>query len=91
MSHSLSLLELVERPVINEKNLVYDFLSKMTDDEIDVLENEIANQINKESPRLKGVDYSAAFMCKMIDRDILYQLLKKGKDINDEFIYIEKV
>lgn len=89
MSYSLSTLELVERPVINEK-YEFEFLSKMSDDEIDNLENEIANKINKESPRLSSLEYSVAFKRKMVDRDAIYQILKKGKDDNDEFIYIAR-
>lgn len=75
MDYSITLKELIERPIIRND---YDEerMNKMTDDEIKQYEKEV-EQILLECVIQKYPDWNAAYLSKHIDRDILYKLFKK--------------
>lgn len=81
MPYSIEIVDLVKRPLINDnKDLIYEFLTKMSDDEIDTYENEVSNIILQASPKINSTQYAANFITHMIDRDILYKLYKLGQE-----------
>lgn len=75
MEHTISIEELLKREKIREDK-EWEFLNKMTDDEIKKWELEIDEMLKEEGVPKKLPDWNAAFLAKIVDRNILYNLLK---------------
>ena len=73
--------ELIARPIIRNDN-VYEFLNKMTDEEIDQWDKEVAEILKEEKVPEIFPDWNAAYLAKTIDRQILYELFLEGNSTN---------
>jgi len=75
MKYTISLEELIKRPIIRDDSWL-EFLNKMTDEEINQFEKEIEIILESEGIEKKFPDWNTSFLEKMVDRDILYKLFK---------------
>lgn len=75
MEYTIGIEDLVKRPIIRNDR-PEEFLNKMTDDEIRQLEIEVEQNLLEEGVAQKFPDWNASFSSKIIDRCILYNLLK---------------
>jgi len=71
MEYTITVKELLQRPVINPKRH-FGFMQKMTDEEITQWEYEVKYNLEE------GDDEYYDLMSKTMDRDILYNLFKLG-------------
>lgn len=79
MERALSIVELINRPIIrNDKP--YEFLNKMTDEELKQWDDETVELLREENVKSIFPDWNAAYLAKMIDSQILYELFVKGYD-----------
>ena len=75
MEYTIKIQELVNRPIVrNDKH--FEFLNKMTDDEIELYESELYQIIKNDMIIDKNVEYNILYLSKIFDRDILYNLFK---------------
>ena len=79
MKYKLTILELIQRPIIRNDN-AYEFLNKMTDKEIDQWDKEVMQMLKKEKVLEVFPDWNAAYLAKMIDRQILYDLFTEANN-----------
>ncbi len=80
MSYSITLNELIERPVIRNDQFL-EYLNKMTDEEIKQFEDEIEEVLEKDGEVKKVFpDWNAAILSRLIDREILYEVFKLGNE-----------
>lgn len=75
MEHKIKIDELIKRPIIRNDQ-IFEFLNKMTDDEIEQYYHEIYLILENEGWDKKFPDINAGSMSKIIDTDILYNILK---------------
>ena len=73
MEYTINLKELIARPVIRNDN-TYDFLNKMTDEEINQWDKEVSEILKEEKVPEMFPDWNAAYIAKLVDRQILYEL-----------------
>jgi len=73
MKYTIGIEELINRPIIRSDKSE-EFLNKMTDDEITQWEVEVEQALLEEGIEKKHLDWNVAFMAKIIDRGILYNL-----------------
>ena len=78
MKYTIDLKELVSRTKVRNDNC-YDFYNKMTDEEIKQFEIEVKNNLLDDGVKKVFPDWNVAYMSKIIDTDILYNLIKLGK------------
>jgi hypothetical protein len=81
MEYSIKIGELIARPVIRNDQ-VYDFLNKMTDEEIDQWDEEVTEILIEEKVPEMFPDWNTAYMAKCIDYQILYELFLEGNSTN---------
>jgi hypothetical protein len=75
MEYTLSVLELIKKPIIrNDFN--EEWMNKMTDDELSQFDKESYEFCLQEGTLEKYPDITAAHLAKYIDRGILYKLFK---------------
>lgn len=80
MEYSITVLELIKRPIIRTDHHE-EFLNKMTDEEIENWYKEIEhNLLIDEIIVSKFPDLNDMFSSKFIDRSILYKLIKLGNN-----------
>jgi 16S rRNA C967 or C1407 C5-methylase (RsmB/RsmF family) len=79
MEYTLTIQELIQRPVIRNDN-AYEFLNKMTNEEIEQWDKEVMEILKDEKTPEKFPDWNAAYLSKMIDRQILYDLFVLGNN-----------
>jgi 16S rRNA C967 or C1407 C5-methylase (RsmB/RsmF family) len=81
MKYAIKIGELIIRPVIRDDQ-VYEFLNKMTDEEIDQWDKEVSEMLKEENVPEMFPDWNVAYMAKLVDRQILYDLflLADSKD-----------
>jgi 16S rRNA C967 or C1407 C5-methylase (RsmB/RsmF family) len=84
MEYTVKIGELIARPLIRNDQ-TYDFLNKMTDEEIDQWDKEVAEMLKEEKVPEIFPDWNAAYLAKLIDRQILYDLFLLG-DSKDKII-----
>ena len=77
---------LVDRPVIKGRNKYPEFFNKMTGRELLNFEKDIEKQLDKENVPRKFPDWNAAYLAKIIDYEILYNLYK---EIDNPEIYVK--
>ena len=70
--------ELVNRPIIRDDHAL-EFMNKMTDEEIEILEHDIKIKLIKDKVPEKFPDWNSAYLCAVIDKEALYQLFKKSE------------
>ena len=73
--HSIPIDELLKRPIIRNDS-AFEFLNKMTDEEIRQWNSEVEQMLIEEKAPRKFPDWNAAFLAKKVDTDILYNLFK---------------
>ena len=78
MKYSISLDELIARPIIR-KDHAEEFLNKMTDEEIGQWEKETVQMLDDGSIKPEFPEYNAAFLAKTIDQEILYEIYRDKK------------
>ena len=76
MEYTVKIGELIARPLIRNDQ-TYDFLNKMTDEEIDQWDKEVAEMLKEEKVPEIFPDWNAAYLAKLIDRQILYLTVNK--------------
>ena len=76
MKYTISIEELVERPLIRN-NFNEEWMNKMTNKELDQFEKESLEMCMEEGTPEKYPNINAACLSKHIDRCILYELLKQ--------------
>jgi hypothetical protein len=77
-TYSITIAELVKRPIIR-KDFYEEWMNKMTDEELDIRDDE-THQICKESGMLETLaDMPVAYLTKQIDTTIMYNLVKSGR------------
>jgi 16S rRNA C967 or C1407 C5-methylase (RsmB/RsmF family) len=81
MEYTINLKELIARPVIRNDN-AYDFLNKMTDEEINQWDKEVSETLKEEKVPEMFPDWNAAYIAKLVDRQILYDLFLSGDSKN---------
>jgi hypothetical protein len=79
MEYTLTIQELLQRPIIRNDNS-FEFLCKMTDEEISKWESEVMQILKEKNVPEIYPDYNAAYIAKIIDRQILYDLFKLGNE-----------
>jgi hypothetical protein len=79
MEYTIKMGELIERPTIRHDQ-VYEFLNKMTDEEIDQWDKEVTETLKEEKVPEVFPDWNAAYLAKLIDRQILYDVFTEAKD-----------
>ena len=78
MLPSISIQELINRPLL--KNIEQsEFLNKMTDDETEQYFKEVELLLEKENIPKSFPEWNSAFLTKIIDRNILYLILKNDQ------------
>jgi hypothetical protein len=77
-TYSLTIEELFKRPIIRNDQMV-EFLNKMTDDEIDQWDKEVGLILEEEKVPDVFPDWNNAYLSKIIDRDILYNLFEMSE------------
>ena len=77
MKYSLKFDELLKRPIIRNDQM-FEFLNKMTDEEIKQWDKEVELTLKEEKVPNVYPDWNAAYYAKLVDRDILYRLFQKG-------------
>ena len=75
MEYTLSTRELIKRPIIRN-DYAFEFENKMSDEEYKQFEKEIENNLLEEGTPEKFPDWNSAWLAKIIDRQILYDLFK---------------
>jgi len=78
MKYTISIIELIKRPIIR-KDKPEEFLNKMTDDEFKQFDEEITINLKKEKTIENFPEWNAAYLAKLIDRSILYDIFKNNK------------
>jgi hypothetical protein len=78
MKYTIGIKELIKRPIIRNDHSE-EYMNKMTDEEILQWEAEIDQSLLAEGVDKKFPDWNAAFLAKIIDRSILYNLMKLGE------------
>jgi len=76
--YSITIQELLERPIIRN-NYEEEWMNKMTDEELTQFDKEIYRICIDEGTPFIYPDMNAAHLSKIIDRNILYKLLKEQK------------
>ena len=77
MSYSIKIQDLVGRPIIREDQ-VEEFMNKMTDEELKIMESEISDILKSENVEQKFPDWNSSYLAKIVDRGILYRLIQMG-------------
>ena len=75
MNYSLEISNLIERDLIRN-DYPFEFLNKMTDQEINQWEKEVKEILLEEGVHNTFPEWNSAFLREIIDRDILYNLFK---------------
>ena len=75
MEYTLTIKDLLERPIIRNDS-DFEFMNKMTDDEIAVWKSEAETMLAEDLIFKNNPDFEIEFFHKMIDRDILYNIFK---------------
>jgi hypothetical protein len=78
MKYSLTILELIDRPIIRNDR-PEEWMNKMTDEEEAIWDKEARAMCIAEGTPQKFPDMNAAHLAKSIDRGILYSLIKMGE------------
>jgi len=78
MERTLNISELLARPVIRNDN-AYEFLNKMTDEEIAQWDKETEQMLDEEKVERVFPDWNAAYLAKVIDAQILHDLFALGE------------
>ena len=78
MKYTIGIKELIKRPIIRNDQSE-EYLNKMTYEEILQWEAEIDQSLLAAGVDKKFPDWNAAFLGKIIDRSILYDLMKLGE------------
>lgn len=73
MEYIISIQELIQRPLLRNDR-PHEYLNKMTSEEETQFEKEIEKSLELEGIEKKFPDWNAAFLAKLIDRSILYEL-----------------
>jgi hypothetical protein len=81
MEYTLTIKDLLERPVIRNDS-DFEFMNKMTDDEIAAWKSEAETILAEDLIFKNNPDFEMEFFHKMIDRDILYNIIKEEIDSN---------
>jgi hypothetical protein len=76
MKYTINIDELIKRPIIRDDQR-HESLNKMSDEEIKQFEYEVEQSLIEEGVVQKFPDWNAAFLAKMIDREILYTIFKE--------------
>ncbi len=74
MAYTLTIKELIKRPILRNDQ-VYEFLNKMSDEEIKQFDSEVYESIKKEGINTFP-EVNAKFMAKVIDNQILYTIFQ---------------
>jgi antitoxin component of RelBE/YafQ-DinJ toxin-antitoxin module len=77
--YSLLIDDLINRTA-ERQDMPYEFLNKMTNAELIKWEQEVEAQLDAE--HVRHFDRQQAFIAKTVDRQILYDLIKLGQDVN---------
>jgi hypothetical protein len=75
MEYTITIKDLLERPIIRNDS-DFEFMNKMTDDEIAVWKSEAETLLAEDMIFKNNPDFEIEFFHKMIDRDILYNIFK---------------
>jgi len=76
--YSIPLMELLTRPFIRDDQ-AYDYLNKLTDEEIEQRYKEVELILEEEGVSKKFPDWNAARLAKLIDSDVLYKVFKSDE------------
>ena len=76
--YSITIPELIFRDIIRTDQ-DYEWMNKLTDDELIQLDQEIYAMLEDEGVKKVYPDWNAAYLSKTIDRDVLYNIFKEGK------------
>ena len=76
--YTIPVRELIDRPIIRG-NFDEEWMNKMTDDEHDQWDEETYAML-KDEGITEYPDINSAYLCKHIDRGILYELFKLAKN-----------
>jgi 16S rRNA C967 or C1407 C5-methylase (RsmB/RsmF family) len=79
MEYTLTIQELIQRPIIRNDN-AYEFLNKMTNEEIKQWDKEAEQMLKDEKIPEMFPDWNAAYLTKIIDRQILYDLFTEANN-----------
>lgn len=79
MEYTLTIQELIQRPIIRNDN-AYEFLNKMTNEEIEQWDKEAEQMLKDEKVPEMFPDWNAAYLAKIIDRQILYDLFTEANN-----------
>jgi len=71
MKYSISIEELIKRPIIRNDAWL-EYLNKMNDDEIVQFEKEIEEALIEKGIEKNFPDWNAAYLSELVDRDVLY-------------------
>ena len=77
MEYSLKIQDLVNRPIIRNDR-PEEFMNKMTDDELEMMESEISDILKSNCVDKKFPDWNSAYLSKIVDRGILYRRIQMG-------------
>ena len=78
MNYTITIEELIERPIIRN-DFKEEWMNKITDDELSQFNNESYQLCLEEGTVAKYPNINAIYLCKQIDRGILYDLFSKNK------------
>jgi 16S rRNA C967 or C1407 C5-methylase (RsmB/RsmF family) len=73
MERTIKASELSKRPIIRSDN-AYEFLNKMTDEEIQQWDKETMQILKDENVPEVFPDWNSAYLAKIIDAQIIYEL-----------------
>lgn len=76
------LKSLVKRPIIRN-DYSEEFLNKMTNQEIKDWEHDVKMCLIQNKVPEKFPDWNSAYLCKVIDTSVLYELLKESENVKE--------
>lgn len=71
---------LVNKPIIRN-DYSEEFLNKMTDVEIEDWEHDVKTSLIKDKVPEKYPDWNSAYLCRVIDTSVLYELIKESENV----------
>jgi len=77
MEYSITISTLLGRPILRDDQ-AYEFLNRMTDEEIQQWDNETMQMLKEDCTPEVFPDWNSAYLAKCIDRQILFELFLLG-------------
>lgn len=76
------LKSLVNKPIIRD-DYSEEFLNKMSDKEIEDWEHDIKISMVKDRIPEKFPDWNSAYLCRVIDTSVLYEIIKESENVKE--------